>query len=374
MAGKEEPVKTAPLQATHQAVATQPGAARAFEEGVTRTDGGSSSAAADKAPTQTTAEGDGQSKPVAAKAEGQPAPAASSGAPAPATAPPANPCWWRRNRCSPAASRRPASVPGQPVSRAQADGSHRAQRSPRARSEVKVDVKQKAAELTRGGTLESSETTTTPESSRSQQVQQNSQPQAVGHDNRPAATEAAARREPANLPHLKLADPEAPAQLHQKVNLMLADKLQQAEIQLDPLGLGKMKIQIQMGASSQANVHFVVQHGQTRCWSRPCPGCVICWPGRASSWARPWCNNSRSSSHRASRHLPVRASKAKKAADLLPKQAKLRQRSRALACVCRRNRQTTAELISMLDASPSKFMIPNKFETRVDKGWQTITN
>ena len=45
---------------------------------------------------------------------------------------------------------------------------------------------------------------------------------------------------------------------------MLADKLQQAEIQLDPLGLGKMKIQIQMGADSQANVHFVVQHGQTR--------------------------------------------------------------------------------------------------------------
>ncbi|HAU4902795.1 TPA: flagellar hook-length control protein FliK, partial [Aeromonas hydrophila] len=136
--------------------------------------------------------------------------------------------------------------------------------APRARSEVKVDVKQKVAELARGGAQESSETTTTPESSRSQQVQQNSQPQAVGHDNRPAATEAAARREPANLPHLKLADPEAPAQLHQKVNLMLADKLQQAEIQLDPLGLGKMKIQIQMGADSQANVHFVVQHGQTR--------------------------------------------------------------------------------------------------------------
>jgi flagellar hook-length control protein FliK len=52
--------------------------------------------------------------------------------------------------------------------------------------------------------------------------------------------------------------------LHQKVNLMLADKLQQAEIQLDPLGLGKMKIQIQIDASNQANVHFVVQHGQTR--------------------------------------------------------------------------------------------------------------
>lgn len=263
MAGKEEPVKTAPLQATHQAVATQPGAARAFEEGVTRTDGGSSSAAADKVPTQTAAEGDGQSKPVAAKAEGQPAPAASSGTPAPAPA--SEPVLVAPQQVL--ASSEPqgpqASLASLSAGLKQMEATERSD-APRARSEVKVDVKQKVAELARGGAQESSEATTTPESSRSQQVQQNSQPQAVGHDNRPAATEAAARREPANLPHLKLADPEAPAQLHQKVNLMLADKLQQAEIQLDPLGLGKMKIQIQMGADSQANVHFVVQHGQTR--------------------------------------------------------------------------------------------------------------
>ncbi|MCP1267022.1 flagellar hook-length control protein FliK [Aeromonas hydrophila] len=265
MAGKEEPVKTAPLQATHQAVATQPGAARAFEEGVTRTDGGSSSAAADKAPTQTTADADGQSKAVAAKAEGQPAPAASSGAPAPAPASASEPVLVAPQQVL--ASSEPqgpqASLASLSAGLKQMEATERSE-APRARSEVKVDVKQKVAELARGGAQESSETTTTPESSRSQQVQQNSQPQAVGHDNRPAATEAAARREPANLPHLKLADPEAPAQLHQKVNLMLADKLQQAEIQLDPLGLGKMKIQIQMGADSQANVHFVVQHGQTR--------------------------------------------------------------------------------------------------------------
>lgn len=82
-------------------------------------------------------------------------------------------------------------------------------------------------------------------------------------ESKPAA-ELAARREPQSLPHLKLATPEAPVQLHQKVNLMLTDQLQQAEIQLDPLGLGKMKIQIQLDASSQASVHFVVQHGQTR--------------------------------------------------------------------------------------------------------------
>lgn len=265
MAGKEEPVKTAPLQATHQAVATQLGAARAFEEGVTRTDGGSSNAAADKAPTQTTAEGDGQPKPVAAKAEGQPALAASSGAPAPTTAPASEPVLVAPQQVL--ASSEPqgpqASLASLSAGLKQMEATERSD-APRARNEVKVDVKQKVVELARGGAQESSETTTTPESSRSQQVQQNSQPQAVGHDSRPAATEAAARREPANLPHLKLADPEAPAQLHQKVNLMLADKLQQAEIQLDPLGLGKMKIQIQMGADSQANVHFVVQHGQTR--------------------------------------------------------------------------------------------------------------
>ncbi|MFQ2197568.1 flagellar hook-length control protein FliK [Aeromonas hydrophila] len=261
MAGKEEPVKTAPLQATHQAVATQPGAARAFEEGVTRTDDGSSSAAADKAPTQTAADVDGQSKPVAAKAEGQPAPAASSGASAPASEPVLVAPQQVLASSEPQGPQ--ASLASLSAGLKQMEATERSE-APRARSEVKVDVKQKVAELARGGAQESSEATTTPESSRSQQVQQNSQPQAVGHDNRPAATEAAARREPANLPHLKLADPEAPAQLHQKVNLMLADKLQQAEIQLDPLGLGKMKIQIQMGADSQANVHFVVQHGQTR--------------------------------------------------------------------------------------------------------------
>ncbi|MGL5498009.1 MAG: flagellar hook-length control protein FliK, partial [Aeromonas sobria] len=83
-------------------------------------------------------------------------------------------------------------------------------------------------------------------------------------ESRAPAAEGTLRREPAQLPHLKLAGQEAPAELHQKVNVMLAEKLQQAEIQLDPLGLGKMKIQIQIGADSQANVHFVVQHGQTR--------------------------------------------------------------------------------------------------------------
>ncbi|MFM5458893.1 flagellar hook-length control protein FliK [Aeromonas veronii] len=130
------------------------------------------------------------------------------------------------------------------------------------RKAVSLEVKPKAGEAEKSLVA----TTSSGESSPSQTVQhgQNSQTQPQVAESRAPAAETTLRREPQNLPHLKLASQEAPAELHQKVNVMLAEKLQQAEIQLDPLGLGKMKIQIQMGADSQANVHFVVQHGQTR--------------------------------------------------------------------------------------------------------------
>ncbi|MCF5894519.1 flagellar hook-length control protein FliK [Aeromonas veronii] len=130
------------------------------------------------------------------------------------------------------------------------------------RKAVSLEVKPKAGEAEKSLVA----TTSSSESSQNQTVQhgQNSQTQPQVADSRAPAAETTLRREPQNLPHLKLASQEAPAELHQKVNVMLAEKLQQAEIQLDPLGLGKMKIQIQMGADSQANVHFVVQHGQTR--------------------------------------------------------------------------------------------------------------
>ncbi|WP_429123745.1 flagellar hook-length control protein FliK [Aeromonas allosaccharophila] len=130
------------------------------------------------------------------------------------------------------------------------------------RKAVQLEVKPKVGEAEKSLVA----TTSSSESSQSQTVQhgQNSQPQPQVADSRAPAAEGTLRREPQNLPHLKLASQEAPAELHQKVNVMLAEKLQQAEIQLDPLGLGKMKIQIQIGADSQANVHFVVQHGQTR--------------------------------------------------------------------------------------------------------------
>lgn len=263
MAGKDEPARPSPLQTTYSTVAAQPSAARAFAEGMSRADG-EANLTSEKAPPQGVAEGDGHSKPAtAAKTESQPAPAASS-TPTPA-ATPSEPVLVAPQQVL--ASSEPqgpqASLASLSAGLKQMEATERSD-SARGRSEVKVDLKQKAAELARGTSQGSSETTATPESSHNQQVQQNSQPQAVGHDNRPATAELAARRDPANLPHLKLADPEAPAQLHQKVNLMLADKLQQAEIQLDPLGLGKMKIQIQIDSSNQANVHFVVQHGQTR--------------------------------------------------------------------------------------------------------------
>ncbi|MCF5898828.1 flagellar hook-length control protein FliK [Aeromonas veronii] len=130
------------------------------------------------------------------------------------------------------------------------------------RKAVSLEVKPKVGEAEKSLVA----TTSSSESGPSQTVQhgQNSQTQPQVADSRAPAAETTLRREPQNLPHLKLASQEAPAELHQKVNVMLAEKLQQAEIQLDPLGLGKMKIQIQMGADSQANVHFVVQHGQTR--------------------------------------------------------------------------------------------------------------
>ncbi|MGL5090325.1 MAG: flagellar hook-length control protein FliK [Aeromonas sobria] len=130
------------------------------------------------------------------------------------------------------------------------------------RKAVQLEVKPKAGEVDKSLLA----TASSSESSQSQTVQnsQHTQSQAQVADTRAPAAEGTLRREPAQLPHLKLAGQEAPAELHQKVNVMLAEKLQQAEIQLDPLGLGKMKIQIQIGADSQANVHFVVQHGQTR--------------------------------------------------------------------------------------------------------------
>ncbi|MDM5101485.1 flagellar hook-length control protein FliK [Aeromonas salmonicida] len=260
MGHKEGAEKPSPLHTMNQAVPAQAGATRAFEEGLGRADSGTTTST-DAAQTQAVTEKGEQAK-VAPAAKSDSQAVASSMATAAQTTPVAH------------AAEPVLTAPQQALASSESQGPQaslnalsaglkqmEASDAPKAKADVKLDVKQKVAELGRNSALGTE--STTQDNNHSQQVQQNSQSQAVNNDSKPT-TDISARRDPQHLAHLKLASPEAPVQLHQKVNLMLTDKLQQAEIQLDPLGLGKMKIQIQMGADNQANVHFVVQHGQTR--------------------------------------------------------------------------------------------------------------
>jgi flagellar hook-length control protein FliK len=263
MSNKEGAEKAHPQRAMEQAVPTQTSATRAFEAGQERVDT-DTTRSTDGAQARGAAEGGEQAQARAATAAKSESPlaTASSSATAPATQQPAEPVLTAPQQVlASSESQGPqASLSALSAGIKQMEASE-GRESAKVRSEVKVDVKQKVAEFGKGSALGTE--SSTHDSNHSQQVQQNSQPQVANNDSKPTV-DIAARRDPQNLPHLKLANPEAPAQLHQKVNLMLADKLQQAEIQLDPLGLGKMKIQIQIGADNQANVHFVVQHGQTR--------------------------------------------------------------------------------------------------------------
>lgn len=98
----------------------------------------------------------------------------------------------------------------------------------------------------------------------SAQAQSASQLQAQAQ---PTATSETQARRDSGLTHLgsqRLDGENVPSELQQKVNVMLSDRLQQAELQLEPLGLGRMKIHVQVGQDQQVSVHFVVQHGQTR--------------------------------------------------------------------------------------------------------------
>ncbi|WP_429234864.1 flagellar hook-length control protein FliK [Aeromonas salmonicida] len=260
MGHKEGTEKPSPLHTMNQAVPAQADATRAFEEGLGRADSGTTTST-DAAQTQAvTEEGEPAKAAPAAKSDSQ------AVAPSMATAAQTTPVAH--------AAEPVLTAPQQALASSESQGPQaslnalsaglkqmEASDSPKTKADVKLDVKQKVAELGRNSALGTE--STTQDNNHSQQVQQNSQPQAVNNDSKPT-TDISARRDPQHLAHLKLASPETPAQLHQKVNLMLTDKLQQAEIQLDPLGLGKMKIQIQMGSDNQANVHFVVQHGQTR--------------------------------------------------------------------------------------------------------------
>ncbi|WP_413164521.1 flagellar hook-length control protein FliK [Aeromonas salmonicida] len=260
MGHKEGTEKPSPLHTMNQAVPAQAGATRAFEEGLGRADSGTTTST-DAAQTQAVTEEGEQAKAApAAKSDSQAV--VSSMATGAQTTPVAH------------AAEPVLTAPQQALASSESQGPQaslnalsaglkqmEASDSPKTKADAKLDVKQKVAELGRNSALGTE--STTQDNNHSQQVQQNSQPQAVNNDSK-LTTDISARRDPQHLAHLKLASPETPAQLHQKVNLMLTDKLQQAEIQLDPLGLGKMKIQIQMGSDNQANVHFVVQHGQTR--------------------------------------------------------------------------------------------------------------
>ncbi|WP_314922126.1 flagellar hook-length control protein FliK [Aeromonas piscicola] len=262
MSNKEGVEKAHPQRAMEQAVPTQTSATRVFEAGQERVDT-DTTRSTDGAQARGAAEGGEQAQARAATAAKSESPlATASSVTAPATQQPAEPVLTAPQQVlASSESQGPqASLSALSAGIKQMEASE-GRESAKVRSEVKVDVKQKVAEFGKGSALGTE--SSTHDSNHSQQVQQNSQPQVANNDSKPTV-DIAARRDPQNLPHLKLANPEAPAQLHQKVNLMLADKLQQAEIQLDPLGLGKMKIQIQIGADNQANVHFVVQHGQTR--------------------------------------------------------------------------------------------------------------
>ncbi|WP_421226441.1 flagellar hook-length control protein FliK [Aeromonas jandaei] len=259
---KGQTAQTTPAQGQSEALKT-------FHEGLKQADGTVQNR------SQGGAQGDGKSAGQQTTADSNPAPTAQSAREGAATAP-VSVTTQSAQAPAPASAEPVMVAPQQVLAQVESQGPQaplstisagiqqmEAAGATPLRKSTQLDVKPKVDSANQSVVV----TEAASESSQSQSVQhsQNSQPQVQVAENRtPSAAEGAQRREPQNLPHLKLAGQEAPAELHQKVNLMLADKLQQAEIQLDPIGLGKMKIQIQIDASSQASVHFVVQHGQTR--------------------------------------------------------------------------------------------------------------
>lgn len=259
---KGQAAQTTPAQGQGEALKT-------FHEGLKQADGTAQNG------SQGGAQGDGKSAGQQTTADSNPAPTAQSAREGAATAP-VSVTTQSAQAPAPASAEPVMVAPQQVLAQVESQGPQaplstisagiqqmEAAGATPLRKSAQLDVKPKVDSANQSVVV----TETASESNQSQPVQhsQNSQPQVQVAENRtPSAAEGVQRREPQNLPHLKLAGQEAPAELHQKVNLMLADKLQQAEIQLDPIGLGKMKIQIQIDASSQASVHFVVQHGQTR--------------------------------------------------------------------------------------------------------------
>ena len=88
-----------------------------------------------------------------------------------------------------------------------------------------------------------------------------------------AATSAAAAQEilsrsresPVSLAAIHLGLPQQAApELAARMTLMMGQKWHEAEIQLEPQGLGKMSIQLSIDQDHKANVQFIVQHGSSR--------------------------------------------------------------------------------------------------------------
>ena len=88
-----------------------------------------------------------------------------------------------------------------------------------------------------------------------------------------AATSAAAAQEtlsrgretPVSLAAIHLGLPQQAApELAARMTLMMGQKWHEAEIQLEPQGLGKMSIQLSIDQDQKANVQFIVQHGSSR--------------------------------------------------------------------------------------------------------------
>lgn len=64
--------------------------------------------------------------------------------------------------------------------------------------------------------------------------------------------------------HLSKQYEENAKQIAEKINIMLAKNLKEAELNLDPAGLGKMKISLQLSEDGVARVNMIVQQSETK--------------------------------------------------------------------------------------------------------------
>jgi flagellar hook-length control protein FliK len=73
------------------------------------------------------------------------------------------------------------------------------------------------------------------------------------------------RENPVSLAAIHLGLPQQAApELAERMTLMIGQKWHEAEIQLEPQGLGKMSIQLSVDQDQKAHVQFIVQHGASR--------------------------------------------------------------------------------------------------------------